>query len=368
LSAFSREEHAPLRYFAELHDAFLRAAAMAGGTVERDLLVGGVPVRLRFAGEALVPHLFPALAHLAGRSRRLPRATICAWDSRSTGVPVPRFPWLPRHLVQQGEIKGYNDDLVRTIFHGDLNVPGHGFNALSMSDLDSRTAMFWVAEPDRIPWSEQAEPLRPALHWLLASPVRHLVHAAAIGTEHGGALIAGKGGSGKTTTALACLDAGFVFVGDNYILVSTDNAGPPLAHSLFSTVKLRHESLALVADILPGAERPGLRDAAKVVRDIRRERPDQIASHIPIRAILLPRVVPGKAPPRLRPASGAGSLLALAPSTIYQLPRNGGAGMGPMADLAKRVPAYTLELGSDLEAIPPVIAELLEKHALGEVA
>ena len=59
-----------------------------------DLRLGGAHVRLRLAGPALEPILLPALAHgLIERTGELPELSIDAWDSESTGVGPPAFPW-----------------------------------------------------------------------------------------------------------------------------------------------------------------------------------------------------------------------------------------------------------------------------------
>ena len=57
-----------------------------------------------------------------------------------------------------------------------------------------------------------------------------LVHAAAVGSEAGAVLISGKGGLGKSTTALSCLGKGLTYVGDSHVVVQLDPF--PRVHSL----------------------------------------------------------------------------------------------------------------------------------------
>jgi hypothetical protein len=52
-------------------------------------------------------------------------------------------------------------------------------------------------------------------------------------------------------------------------------------------------------------------------------------------------------------------LRALAPSTILQHADESAAGMAVMAALVRRVPAYHLELGSDIAAVAPAVRDLL---------
>ena len=66
----------------------------------------------------------------------------------------------------------------------------------------------------------------------------------------------------------------------------------------------------------------------------------------------------GDAPAAL-PRSVAMALAALAPSTIFQLPRAGNEGFKFMATFARQLACISLEAGTDLSTIPPVIERLL---------
>ena len=69
---------------------------------------------------------------------------------------------------------------------------------------------------------------------------RQLVHAAAVGTDEGALLITGRGGVGKSTTALACLEAGMQFLGDDYVVVGLDPE--PQVYRLYGSAKLTSNS------------------------------------------------------------------------------------------------------------------------------
>ena len=346
------------RYFAEFRGAFDRAASRAGGAVEHRLTVGDRSIRLLFAGAELEPIMLPPLRHLAGEPGPAD-ATICVWDSASTGVQVPSFTWRPGDIRQRGEVAGYNDDRFATIYHGDLLAADPGLEALSMFDADESCAVFWVSSLDRVHWWERAEPLRPSLHWTLAGPGRHLAHAAAVGDETGAVLLVGRGGSGKTTTTLASVEAGLLFVGDNYLLLSLD--GQPTAHSIYSNIKVTPDTLRLLPSVRSAVKTFDVEEGEKLIVDMQSHRPDLLARELPVRALIVPQVV-GSGPTRLVPTSPVAGLLALAPTTVYQLPRNG-AVLSPLADFARRVPSYRLELGGDVEAGPRVIAEFLATGA-----
>ncbi|MHA1169545.1 MAG: hypothetical protein ACTSRU_17095, partial [Candidatus Hodarchaeales archaeon] len=59
------------------------------------------------------------------------------------------------------------------------------------------------------------------------------------------------------------------------------------------------------------------------------------------------------------PASAGEVLRALAPSTLLQLPGAGKADIKIMSRLIRKVPGYTLELGSDISSIHEVIKKAI---------
>ena len=62
-------------------------------------------------------------------------------------------------------------------------------------------------------------------------------------------LLAGKGGSGKSTTALVCLHSSLVYAGDDYCLLATDDG--PYVFSLYSTGKLNPDDVYRFSDLAP---------------------------------------------------------------------------------------------------------------------
>ena len=96
--------------------------------------------------------------------------------------------------------------------------------------------------------------------------------------------------------------------------------------------------------------------------DVHGYRPDMVRSSLPIDAIVLPSVGSGQGP-KLQPASGAAALRALAPTTLLQLPGAAHARMRAMADLVRRVPAFSLELGADMSAVPDLIAGICAERS-----
>jgi hypothetical protein len=113
---------------------------------------------------------------------------------------------------------------------------------------------------------------------------------------------------------------------------------------------------------LPHLE-PALADGArpdeKAVFYVEQAFPGRSIAGFPLRAIVVPRVTERRAA-RVLPGTRAEALAALAPSTIFQLHPPARDALAWMAELVRRVPAFVLELGGDVETIPAALLRILE--------
>jgi hypothetical protein len=348
-------------FFADMREAAERAGASAGWR-DHDLVLAGRRLRLRFAGPALTGAMLPAFAHLDAPPEGDPDLTVLLWDSASTGVARPPVPWTREDVGVLGQVADFNDERVRT-------AVAPLFRGLNLLDREARTGVFWCEDPGQLTWSERANPLRVLVHWALTDSGCQLAHAGAVGAGGRGALVAGGSGAGKSTTAAACLEAGFDYAGDDHVLVTT--GGPtPIAHAVYATAKLSQDLARRVPGLARAVVNRDEHDAAaalrplltdeKLVADVHARWPDRLGD-VPVDAIVLPRIVAGRES-RLRSATPGAALRALAPSTIMQLPQAGGAPqLGPVAELVRRAPTHVLELGTDAAAVPDLLASLLDR-------
>lgn len=326
-----------------------RVALGAAQSTQRDFVMAGFAVSIRFAGPALPPLLTPAFEHLKSPSPRLPELTILAWDSRSTGVQMPPPPWNVDAYSVRGEIEGLGSGRFRAAFQSD-------FGGLSVIDLERDLAVFWVPDARDLTSSERAAPFLRILHWWMAEKGRQVVHAAAVGNSTGVVILGGAGGSGKSGTALACLNAGLRYSADDYCLL---DLGPPAtAHSMYNSAKVHSKDLSRLPFLEPLVSNPRRDENEKALFFLHQHLPSQLPAPVALRAILLPTVTGGSST-RLRPATAAEVVRVLSPSTISQLPHAGEPTLRAIASLARQVPAYRLDLGPDVEQIPEVIAGLL---------
>lgn len=333
-----------------MQEAFAEALEGAKDGVEQHYRIGGHPVRLRFAGSALISRLAPALAHLAVPGREEPRLTISIWDGQSTGTGLPPGPW-QQPGADPAQTYQCAGPRIRVVFNPDPPL-------LSFLDEPAGEAWFWTRSAASVPYYETGLPFRHIFNWWMGSHGRQFAHAAAVGTSAGGALLVGRGGAGKSTTALACLAAGLRYVGDDHCLVSTDPI--PYAHSLYSSGKLNPDSLERLPALRPAVANGDSLATEKALLLLASVAGDRVVEGLPIRAILLPHVHAEPAT-ELAPASPAAALLALASSTMLPLPKSHASGLHALAAMVRRVPCYHLRLGACLEDVPPVIVRLLDR-------
>ena len=341
-------------FFAEAGEAHSRAIEAVG---ERSHLyeVGGSRVLVRFAGSAMERPLSPSLQHLAIDSGQ-PCLTIDVWDTGSTGVAVPAPPWNHSDYLARAEVNGFSDERFQVAY----DVWG---GVLRILDQHTGRALVWTRNAADLRTYDRSSPLRMVLNWWMRERGRQFVHAAAVGTPDGGVLLAGKSGSGKSTTAVSCLVSGMLYAADDYCLIQTDPT--PRVHSLYCSAKLDEANLRKrVPQLGPLICNKFETPHEKALVHLHSHWPERVSSGFEIRAILLPSVAE-QTHATLRPASPADALRALAPTTLMQLSGTGGQEMRAMSDLARAVPSFHLALGTETQDVPSVIQNLIREHASG---
>jgi hypothetical protein len=275
--------------------------------------------------------------------------TVCAWDNASTGTPIPfpGFEWWLRSQARTSD--GADDGQIRSYFQSDLP-------ALSVLDPERNLALHCIRDASRVPYFEAAAPLRRILTSWMVRHGRALIHAGAVGKPDGGALLVGKGGSGKSTTSLACLHSDLFLAGDDYVLLGGGHR--PFVHSLYHAAKLVPEQVWRVPHLEPWISNRDRLDREKAVVYLKEGFAEKLSAGFPLRAILLPRIT-GQRETGLVPAAPEESLDALVPSSAIQLPGLGREGVQMMVQTVQSLPSYVLELGTDLTRVPQVIASVL---------
>ncbi len=340
-------EPAWAEFFAAVHAAALEAERTAGRILV-PLQVAGARIDLAFSGTRLLVEMMPALRHLVTEAATAAEATFHVGDARTTGIRMP----VPRScdpLTHPDELWGFDGARFRATFH---RIEG----SVNVMDLETGEAVCWVERADSLPYWSTAMPLRSLFQWTLERAGGYLLHAAAIGDEHGAVLIAGHAGVGKSTTALTGLINGLRFAADDCLAVRPDPV--PMAYSLFSTATMnardvgKHPALA--------ARVPDLRPARgeRVVMRLHPAFESQMMRGTPLRAVLRPRIEAGPQT-RFEPVDRQ-TLRQLAIFTPpSQLRRAGQATRACIEAMVDRLPGYDIVLGSDSARVAGAIRALL---------
>jgi hypothetical protein len=204
-----------------------------------------------------------------------------------------------------------------------------------------------------------AYPIRPILDWWLGRRGIVLTHGGGVGGPDGGVAIVGPGGSGKSTSTLSSVGSRLKYAGDDQIAVRTE--GEPHLYSVYSSGKLGAFHVERFPTLAAGIVNPDHTEIEKGVTYVEEQVPGAAIREFPLRAILIPKVVLDREEARLVPVSPLVSLAAIAPSTILAAPPHRPEALRALAEVARKLPSYQLELGSNLELIPETIAALLDR-------
>lgn len=309
--------------------------------VENRLRIAGHEVLIRYTDSVLAEALTRATRHLDIHGTGDPDLIIGCFSEPGMERRVPAD-W-PAHGTT------YGDDGT-TVFSWDGPE-----GPLFVYDRDRRHGLAVFRSSDAVsPW-EQTAPFRRILHWWGADRGLRLVHAAAVGHASGGLLLVGRSGSGKSTTALACLEAGLGFAGDDYCLLSPGD--PPWVNSLYLSAKGDAHAAALLGGLREAFAASPLKTWGKSVLFVDEVRAQGIRHGFPLHGIVVARRT-GDSLSSLSRLSPAAALRAVAPSTLLQTPGDRAGDLAGLAAIVRQLPAWELTLGSPADAVAR-IKELL---------
>lgn len=347
--------------FEPLAEAFAHALETRPDLVTETVCIfAGRPARVRIVGRDLEAHLMRSFAHLRNSEPAGLPAELCIdlWDATATGIPPSRLSTAPPDASRTWSVNG-----------GRLSASADGReiafqfrDSITCLDRGAQRIVGCVIDSARLSLYERGKPVQLLLAVWHQDRDIMVLHAAMVAREGRGVLLPGKGGIGKSTSALACLAAGFSFLGDDYIGLEARHERSFLGHSLYGSTWLE----AGHAMRFPELARLGIRgthpDEVKLLILLDRIHPARLARVADIRAIALPRIRDGEHS-SLAPATKTEALLRLAPSSLLMVLGPGVAGLDRLAQLVESVPCVWLDLGRNLAEIPERIDELLARVA-----
>ena len=210
-----------------------------------------------------------------------------------------------------------------------------------------RSCSLWRSQPAKIVACFQPAPalslyeLGRPLHAMLSLWFNQigapLVHAGLVELGGRGVLVGGQAGAGKTTTCLACLEAGQGFLGDDLVSLDANLRG----HSLYATTFLTPPRRQAVAFLGSDRLEPRYPWEEKSLTYLWPGQQWGLRRSLEVAAVVLPG--DSMAAARLSPAQ---ALLQLAPSSLMVGGLSAGqAGLDLLASLVGRRPCYGLPWG-----------------------
>jgi hypothetical protein len=238
---------------------------------------------------------------------------------------------------------------------GSLNVDE---SFLQFYDPATGSGIEALVRPGQFPPWVASFPLRNFFHWAYQGIGWRIIHAGTLAIDGQGVMLVGKGGSGKSGTTLAGIVAGLDSAGDDYLAVENGDEGV----YAYPVMKLMKQDTR-------GLERLGLDPVAPVVGPLNWQSKHEFdfedlgcgrrASKVDLRAILLPRIADA---PRtvISPAPSRTAMMEMAPNNLQQLPDGWRKGLAFTATIARRLPAFHLDLSNDPHEIAGTIADFIE--------
>ena len=313
------------------------------------LSVGGIPICLEFENEALRRLLAPAFLHLQAPPCAKPELTILVCEHSLLHQEL-------EELTGAGMAEG---DDVWMEEGPQVSILLQRKSAFFAAVEWAEGAAYWVVPSvASIAYVDRAHPLLQLLIYWLGKRERFLVHSAAVGTEQGAVLLLGKGGAGKSTTALSCLSEGMNYLADDFCLVSC--LPDPMVHSLYGGGKLAIEGLRSFSALAAAAETSHRPKNEKTLLFFTGQPCLRLCGQLPLRALLLVQVC-ARPLSSLRPASQAEAFRLLVGSSALHPPRARSLALACFSKLVRALPVYTLELGKDLQSVPATVRDLLAR-------
>lgn len=346
----------PRSYFDTVFSSALATAQQHVTPTITTFLIANKSVRIISYGTASHDSWIKALAHHATTDRD-PDLTIHALDTNAIGSVIAA-PWETEQLDVNNQT--YDPDLFGIYITGE--------ESLNFYNPKTCTGYFWVHDGLRMPdWSLGA-PFRTILHWFLHSQGIHFLHGAVVGHQGQGVLITAKSGSGKSTTSLACLIGGMDYVGDDYVAVTIDTnttTHQVTAHNLYNSAKVTKSGLKLFPELAEQVWNTNSAETEKAVMFLNNRFGGQIKSSLPITAILIPRIT-HNVTTTITPTSKMDALIAVAPTTLLQLPLAETGKLATLKQVIEQVPCFYLNLGSGLEEVVGTIKSFLENQSFSQ--
>ncbi len=348
ISNFTRVHRA---YFVDVVQPVLTIVKSNSDSLVKYYRIAHKNIRLNFYSVVIAEKFSHALKHLETVSPIAANLTVELWDSISTNTVLDSLFDHASHTDQTAT------DSQESITDGFLGIFLAGEQTLNLFDQSSNTAYFWTRDANKLPDWLAAAPLRTIFHWFFSGSNTHLIHGAVIGMGNESILLSAKGGSGKSTTAISSIISGMNYLGDDYVAI--ESGREIIAHSLYNSAKVDATTMKHFPSLIKSVWNKLHKPEDKSIVFFSELFPTQMNSSSHLAAIMIPRIV-HEQKTCIVPATKLEAMLALSPTTLFQLPLAHKQTLHELKTVIDKTPCYFLELGLPIADVPSVLKTFLQ--------
>ena len=333
--------------FIRKHVAQAVEAASSGDWPCHRFRFGDLLLDVQMSNCSIARVLTPVIEHARVKSRGAAGARIAAINASKCGFPIPPAEWPFETDTMDGRLR-----LCWRPEDGVAMVSDESRGIWHLFDFKTMSGLYWVNSAKDLPYWEHGSPLRHFLQWtaIASAPAISMVHGAVLSINGQGVLLAGPGGSGKSTLTAAAVRSGWQTVGDDFVLV--DYSLPNImAYSIYDIMKLTGMAQNLFSDEVKLAINPQRKDTEKALIPLSKAAGSNFVSDLQISQIAVVGLS-DQPVSNIMPASKFDVIAALAPSTMKILRTGLQQTHSFCSQLARQLPAVKLTSGRDpMEAL-----------------
>jgi hypothetical protein len=274
---------------------------------------------------------------------------VYVFHSNGTKNYFPIWEILEKHASEDKKLQIYNNNQFHMLYNYESKV-------LTAVDKEKKEAYYYIPSLKDRPYYEKAAPMRMIFHYWAQSQGLILLHGASVGFDNKGLLMAGRGGTGKSTTALSAALAGFDYIGDDYIIADPNSK---VIYSIYGSSKIRWSTEEIIPDVKELTINSRIKDE-KGIFFLDRKEGFKLKKSIELKAVLLPVITGGNETFFVK-TKGTEALMSLASSTIFQMPGSGKEILSGISKLIKDIPQYNVRLSNRPEEINEKLKEIINQ-------
>lgn len=308
--------------------------------------MAGFQIRIACLVPEMNKRIYPAFSHLQAPEGK-EDLSIYVLCQQNMPYPLKLLSGYQQQLGSRGEVAHLSNDNIQTIYN-------HHDGAFNLIHLKKNIAIYWVRSVAHMPWWIAGSPLQRIIACWMRGQGLELTHAAVVANQHSAIILAGKSGSGKSTTTLSCIDSGLFCLSEDYCLIDMKTRAQ--VFSVYNSLKLEPGTLTRFPQYARHAVNQARAPHEKALMFQHDIYPRQLCDARPIKAIVSLKL--GKKT-MLEPCHPGINTLALAASSILQLSASTQVTLTRFKTLCLEQDCYQLTLGGDMKDNVAQIKQLL---------